>query len=152
MPVFSINLPADVLDRLDAGRGDVPRSAWVRRVIEQALALMPKDQVWGVGAAFMEPVQIPVSPKIKGTVAVGEKLPVVADPDLTIKAAVAQKLDKAKGELAVLLEAVRVMPMTAREAAAELDLPVMKVTAMEKALSQAGLIEYLAPGVMKAKT
>lgn len=33
-----ITIPEDMLLQVDGRRGDVPRSAWVRRVIEQRLA------------------------------------------------------------------------------------------------------------------
>jgi hypothetical protein len=132
MAIISISLPDDLLARMDVACGGVPRSAWVRRVIEQALASL---------------VVVPLSAEEEAAVRAegpGRELVAVSGRMNPIP-------DRGKAELALLLEALKVKPMTVREAADELGLPVMKVTAMEKALSQAGMIEYQAPGVMKAK-
>lgn len=138
MAIISISLPDELLAKMDAACGGIPRSAWVRRVIERALADeggVVKRMSPGAVARAIEAVQKPVEAK----------------PPVAVSGRMNPIPDRGKAEIALLLEALRVRPMTAREAAKELDLPEMKVTAMERALNQAGLIEYLAPGVMKAK-
>jgi hypothetical protein len=146
MAIISISLPDDLLARMDVARGVEPRSAWVRRVIERELDPDFKE----VEADRRKPADVK---RIDVGFAFGDG--VTDDTAALMAGAVVKPMnpipDKGKAEIALLLEALKVRPMTAREAADELGLPVMKVTAMEKALSQAGMIEYQAPGVMKAK-
>lgn len=144
MVIISISLPDDLLARMDVARGGVPRSAWVRRVIEQALASL-------VAVPLSAEEEAAVRAEGPGRAIVAVQKPVEAKPPVAVSGRMNPIPDRGKAELALLLEALKVRPMTAREAAKELDLPEMKVTAMERALSQAGLIEYLAPGVMKVK-
>jgi hypothetical protein len=121
---MTVRLPDEAVEKLNAMPA-LSRSAFMRRAIERALA----DEVGPVK-------RIDVGFASVAGAAVKPMNPIP---------------DRGKAEIALLLEALKVRPMTAREAADELGLPVMKVTAMEKALSQAGMIEYQAPGVMRAK-
>lgn len=42
--ILYVRLPAGTKARIDAARGDVPQGAWVRRVIEEALARKPAEK------------------------------------------------------------------------------------------------------------
>ena len=136
---ISVRLSADDLAKVDVERGDVSRSTFVRRAV--AVALL-RSAEWRETRAAVEGARV---------VQEAVQKPVEAKPPVAVSGRMNPTPDRGKAELALLLEALKVRPMTAREAAKELDLPEMKVTAMERALSQAGLIEYLAPGVMKVK-
>ena len=136
---ISVRLSADDLARVDVERGDVSRSTFVRRAV--AVALLGSAE-WRETRAAVEGAKV-----VQGAV----QKPVEAKPPVAVSGRMNPIPDRGKAEIALLLEALRVRPMTAREAAKELDLPEMKVTAMEKALSQADMIEYLAPGVMRVK-
>jgi metal-responsive CopG/Arc/MetJ family transcriptional regulator len=43
MKRISLPIPAELLKAVDAARGDVPRTVWIRRAIETRLALQPKS-------------------------------------------------------------------------------------------------------------
>jgi len=45
---ITVTIPVDVRDQLEQSRGDVPRSVWVKRAIEQRLA-RESDQDLGLG-------------------------------------------------------------------------------------------------------
>ena len=140
---ISVRLSADDLARVDVERGDVSRSTFVRRAV--AVALLGSAEWREARAAVAKAGAI-------GVLQEARRAELEAKPPVVVSGRTNPIPDRGKAELALLLEALKVRPMTAREAAKELDLPEMKVTAMEKVLSQAGLIEYLAPGVMKVKS
>jgi predicted transcriptional regulator len=43
--MVNVRIPDDLRDKIDAVRGDVPRERWIRRALEQVLALYDEQKV-----------------------------------------------------------------------------------------------------------